>query len=29
MDEDSCVDVFGVRVDGIFEVDGGVSGEIG
>ena len=29
MDEDCGVDVFGMCVDGISEVDGGVSGEDG
>ncbi len=29
MDEDCCVDFAGVCVDGISEVDGGVSGEAG
>ena len=29
MDEDCCVNVVGVCVDGVFEVDGGVSGEVG
>ena len=28
MDEDCCVDVVGVCVDNIFEVDDGVSGEV-
>ena len=29
MDEDCCVGVVGVCIDGVFEVDDGVSGEVG